>query len=301
MRKLQAIRAVLIWMICVTMWAYTLHTRAQNRIASGSTYHTIEMQNIMPYSLWTSCVFWATCDLNPSNFSTWTVQSYGNEGATRNDGVQVTNTLRPVAATKTLQFDAVNDYVSLPTNVMISSPATISMWFKANYNTVSGTSLMLFNMSDGNTTGTTNSESFWIQVGNATSGLTNEFVSVMWQPNASSAAWSLYGYLTAVNYANVWKHVLVTCNGSAFGMYIDGEAVSLTKHATWGTAPIHNGDFGEGFNPPLRATLGAAYQITQANWFNGWIDDVRIYNRVLTADEAAALYNQTKSPTPARP
>ena len=73
-----------------------------------------------------------------------------------------------------------------------------------------------------------------------------------------------------------WYHLAVTRSGNTFQFYINGALVS-----TWGSAvtiPDANG--------PL--TIGAA---EGGGFFNGLIDDVRIYNRALSASEVLGIYN----------
>ncbi len=82
---------------------------------------------------------------------------------------------------------------------------------------------------------------------------------------------------TSVN-DNKWHHVLGTYDGSNLKVYIDG--VLEDTHAGSGSLPIAIG--------PLR--IGADYQTTPANFFNGLIDEVRVYNRALTASEIQDLY-----------
>jgi len=43
-------------------------------------------------------------------------------------------------------------------------------------------------------------------------------------------------------------------------------------------------------------TIGRLYYPTIDQYFNGLIDDVRIYNRVLSETEITALYNQAAGP-----
>ena len=73
-----------------------------------------------------------------------------------------------------------------------------------------------------------------------------------------------------------WYQLVVTRFGNIFQFYINGALAS-----TWASAvTIPNA------NAPL--TIGAAEGV---GFFNGLIDDVRIYNRNLTASEVLGLYN----------
>ncbi|MDP3940909.1 MAG: DUF2341 domain-containing protein [bacterium] len=81
---------------------------------------------------------------------------------------------------------------------------------------------------------------------------------------------------------NTWHHVVGTYDGSVMVLYIDGNQVSrrnVTGSVTYNATALHIG------------TSGAIN-----NYFNGVIDEVRIYNRGLSADEVANLYNFAPGP-----
>ena len=78
-----------------------------------------------------------------------------------------------------------------------------------------------------------------------------------------------------------WYHIVAVKNGTTKTIYIN--AVS---DATAGTT---GGSVGSNTN----AVQVGARNAAPADTFNGQIDDVRIYNRALSADDIAALYNVT--------
>lgn len=80
-----------------------------------------------------------------------------------------------------------------------------------------------------------------------------------------------------------WHHIVVVRAGSSLNAYIDGVAVTLTARTTGGapTATISTG------NPTKFGTVGG---VTDAH-FNGSIDEVGVWNRVLTSTEVTNLYN----------
>ncbi len=77
---------------------------------------------------------------------------------------------------------------------------------------------------------------------------------------------------------NNWHFLVVTQSGTGASLYIDGVlAASSTVTAIGnGSGDINIGRSGSGY------------------YFNGKIDDVRIYNRVLSADEVYSLYNSAR-------
>jgi len=72
-----------------------------------------------------------------------------------------------------------------------------------------------------------------------------------------------------------WNHITITFNGTLFTLYIDGVSVGQNSGCS-------------GKTPASQTTvrLGAS-----DNYFPGKIDDVRIYNRALSATEAKQLYD----------
>lgn len=76
---------------------------------------------------------------------------------------------------------------------------------------------------------------------------------------------------------NNWHHLLVTQSGINAIMYMNGNAVKANTADALGTSsnPVNIGRF---------ADSGGSY------YFNGLIDEVRIYNRALSAAEVKQLY-----------
>ena len=81
--------------------------------------------------------------------------------------------------------------------------------------------------------------------------------------------------------AGVWHHVVFTYPGGAAKVYIDGVSQSLT---TQGSAPA-------AMQASTASVKIGKFGGTLDRYFNGIIDDVRIYNRALSPAEAKLLYN----------
>ncbi|WP_051250985.1 LamG-like jellyroll fold domain-containing protein [Paenibacillus harenae] len=81
--------------------------------------------------------------------------------------------------------------------------------------------------------------------------------------------------------ANRWVHVAVTLGGGSAKLYVDGELKATNSSAT-----IKPSDFKPGVN-----------YIGKSQWpdplYNGMIDEFRVYNHVLSADEIRAVVNNT--------
>jgi len=80
--------------------------------------------------------------------------------------------------------------------------------------------------------------------------------------------------------AGQWSHVAVARSGDAFTLYHNGKAIARKKAA----APIRHRN-------GISLKLGAVFDPsgTRLNVFDGLIDDVRIYNRPLSADDVKRL------------
>ena len=81
---------------------------------------------------------------------------------------------------------------------------------------------------------------------------------------------------------NTWTHLALTYNGSTLTLYRNGVAVATsnvsgTLSPTTGTLQIGGSQYGE--------------------YFKGLIDEVRIYNRALSATEIQTIYQQDSAAT----
>ncbi len=92
--------------------------------------------------------------------------------------------------------------------------------------------------------------------------------------------------------ANVWAHVALTYDGAKLRLYVNGELQDTTT-AELGAFPSSG---------PL--TIGCADHLEFEDFYNGLIDEVRVYNRALGAGEVAAdggagLQTPSRSPVAA--
>ena len=72
-----------------------------------------------------------------------------------------------------------------------------------------------------------------------------------------------------------WVHVAVTFAKRDFLLYVDGKAIGVTE------LPV--------VPPPAKGPLVLGAGADGAEAMDGWLDDVRIYHRALTAQEVEAL------------
>ena len=172
-----------------------------------------------------------------------------------------------------LDFPASDDAVSVADTGELepSSAVTMSVWTKPN---VSAESQSCSNVIAGKEFATPRASPFVSYTIGGCSGLaarTFEFgisaatvLTVMQTPSSKLEA-------------NTWVHLALTYNGANMIGYVNG--VNEISAAKSGALDYSNGAF----------VIGADGDLAEN--FNGVIDEVRIYNRALSADEVKRLYN----------
>ncbi|MDO8429065.1 MAG: DUF2341 domain-containing protein, partial [Candidatus Daviesbacteria bacterium] len=90
--------------------------------------------------------------------------------------------------------------------------------------------------------------------------------------------------MTSTSYStSAWHHVVGTYDGTTMKLYVDG--VLDSELARSGAINSNSGSL----------TIGA-WNSGSTAWFNGKLDDMRIYNRALSAGEVSQLYNFAPGP-----
>ncbi|WPR71173.1 T9SS type A sorting domain-containing protein [Flavobacterium sp. NG2] len=184
------------------------------------------------------------------------------------DDVQITLTDCNV-----INFDGINDNVTFKNNYNLTPKFTVEAWVKPN--SVTGTQT-IFSKRDAN---------------NLSTGydlkLNGDIVSFNW--NSSGTIVSNYSITT-----NRWYHIAVTFDGGLYRLFIDGIEVSNPAGIS-GVQPSTN---------TFDCILGAMSQTgsppnNPVNYFNGWIDELRIWDINLNLDQLHQMMNQEiiSSPT----
>ena len=179
---------------------------------------------------------------------------------------------RQGVAGKAYVFDGVNDYVETSYSSGLNSPSfSYSLW-------VSSTVL------DANIGSPITSRK--------AGSLPNPYRGYMLYKTAENTweAWlgftSGWAEVTGPNVvANQWTHLAVSLDVGSYALFVDG---SLAASSTVN-------DFIANPSQPLRIGAGTT-EATPQFFFNGSIDEVRIYNRALSAAEVAALYTLENTP-----
>lgn len=191
-----------------------------------------------------------------------------------------------------LRFDGVNDYVSIGDkldSVFSGANAKFSINFWIKPGTPSQTSnFILGKTADGSCS--ENQRQFLLRL------FTLSKIEFFWRGSLDSTA-AYRGYLgsTAITNTSRWYNVVVTYDGTLsldnrVSIYVNGVADSVSVDLTSGTPSyIQDGTAYLGIGG-LLSSSGAICSPTTL--FKGAIDDVRIYNRVLSISEIKQLYNQ---------
>lgn len=86
-----------------------------------------------------------------------------------------------------------------------------------------------------------------------------------------------------------WCHLAGVYNGSNMAIYVDG---TFVDEAAWSTAPS---------STSANVHIGDLQFTTARRYFNGSIDDVRIYDKALSAEEIEELYQEGATPKASNP
>jgi len=175
-------------------------------------------------------------------------------------GAETYGTNRKGEANKAAVFVDNTTYFQLASDLNIGKTFTISLWF---YGKVQAP--MILNK--------------W-----ATSGfpyLSNNGGTITARLATESLSWTLGVVDGGNNLNDTWYHFILTRNATKHNVYRNNVDLSFNE-LTSATDP----DF-------IIRTLNKRYNNTENLYaLNGKLSDVRIYNRVLTADEITALYNE---------
>jgi hypothetical protein len=187
-----------------------------------------------------------------------------------------------------LELDGATGYVELPPNIIKNlnlQKMTVSAWFKTNTDKANQ---RIFDFSS-STGRIVNRNTMYLSTQGDSGGLEYAIITPFTEKFGSESTPLGSGYKYALRAskpaAKEWHHVAVTVDGFDAVVYVDGTEVSRSQT----------------FNVEPRMLLGTTMNYIGKSWrsshplFDGKIDEFRIYNRALTAEEIAAL-NSDVSP-----
>ncbi|MFA6554526.1 MAG: LamG domain-containing protein [Candidatus Paceibacterota bacterium] len=183
----------------------------------------------------------------------------GNNNTANFISIATSTFYRPGKIGQAGKFDGVNDYASTTVNSFsANAPMTISVWFKPNSASTGGSTLNVVffpgQTYSGAGIGQINTQLVF-HIGSEDFGGGNTFTGIV---------------------ANTWYHAVGVFDGSNQSLYVNGISA--------GTVSLKNLNSFSSLN--IGRSSSASFR-----YFPGSIDDVRIYNRALSAQEVFQLYS----------
>lgn len=167
-----------------------------------------------------------------------------------------------------LSFNGINNFITVPNNSSLGvSQMTIMAWIKEN---VSGLRNLIAEKHTSPTAG-------WWFAREFAGGIENKLLFIV----NDIATNERYAYSNIDVPVGKFVHVAGTYDGTNIRVYIDGNDVTGIQ------AGVGSGNIGNSVNP---MTIGRANWAGGHGYFNGIIDDVRIYDKALTSAEIQKHY-----------
>ncbi|MBK7557559.1 MAG: T9SS type A sorting domain-containing protein [Chitinophagaceae bacterium] len=181
-------------------------------------------------------------------------------------------------ANKAYYFDGATDsYMRMPSDLLPTANRTVSFWFNAA--SVSIRPFMLGYGGNGGPPGTS------FLMGLNASGCGCYHTQAHHNTNAVS-----YNYVT--DPVNQWVHWVVTINGSTTKMYVNGSLVANVPGSFTSNTYVSGRDLAIGVM--VNAAGIAPYTDINGSYFQGKLDDIRIYDNAMTDAQVQDLYtNET--------
>jgi len=185
-----------------------------------------------------------------------------------------------------LSFNGDDSYIDLSIfidSLNVSEPATISFWVKSELDAPQA----IFSISD-------STQSVYgisvLYIGNfTTSTLADELICCANRTNLTDDY--ITGYTTtnrSILLDNKWHHLVYIFDGELTRIFLDNNQLPLTDYKS------NNGHFGNIANAN-KMLIGSRYSNGMGAFFNGSLDELRIYNRVLNINEISNLFYESKT------
>jgi hypothetical protein len=215
----------------------------------------------------------------PLNASTtnWTTDTTQDESGQGNTGtlIHLSTTTSPITgftgvADGALNFSGSDQYVQLAstTATSLNTNFSISVWVYPSSSTPCCQGII----SKGETYGSAAQFRLSLNYPGSSSDLTLSIGNGSTDVSGNSSHFSMP--------LNTWHHVVVTTDANNMYFYVDGVSVGTTSRASIGSTFTGDNSFYIGTEGPNQF------------YFYGGIDEVRMYNRVLTLPEVLQLYDQ---------
>ncbi|MCB4205309.1 hypothetical protein LF845_10110 [Deferribacterales bacterium Es71-Z0220] len=213
-----------------------------------------------------------------NDLSTFEVEDSGSnsyDGTSVNGPITVDNDTAGGSIGRVGYFDGVDDYIEIPQAAadILKGTASLSFWIKTSQtgnNTTWAAPSVIGIEQDG---GTDDIRWGWIDA--------SGHIGVSKGNNGGNSKSN-----TRIN-DNQWHHVILTWNSDNgnIKIYIDG---SLDKEGSTDTGVVGNAFNSIGRNENTNSSKSAVY-------FNGYLDEIKIYDKILTDSQVQSIYNYEKA------
>lgn len=179
-------------------------------------------------------------------------------------------------------FDGVNEYLTVPDNASLdfeyNTPFSISSWV---YRT-SSTNIFIISKQDNNVTTYRGYDITFTSLGYIQLEIFSDY------GGGGSGQWLAVRTNTSAMTTGQWYHIVAVYNGDSLAnnckIYINGISTSVTViQDTLGSNTILNNN-----------ELNISRRANGTNYYNGYQDEISIWNKALTAGEVTELYNSGK-------
>lgn len=207
---------------------------------------------------------WKFDEISSNTTYVYDFSGNGNLGALTNGPTRTASASCKVGAC--LSFDGDNDYIGADDKSSLNvSTTSISLWMKPGIQPYAYSALVQKGLHSGG---------YYLRISGTSSGKIDFNVGNTWHSCWTDPIWS----------SGNWYHVVATYDGSNCRVYVNS---TLAKQGTGGSMSS------SGYNLMIgQRNAGESPTYSDEN-FNGLIDDVRIYNRALSATEVTQLYNSS--------
>jgi hypothetical protein len=240
---------------------------------TGQTYSISAVPNAT-YN-WTVPTGWTITAGQGTTAITVTTGSVGNNGnitvSAQNDCGKSESTLAVTVITSKIDFDGIDDYIDFGDNHDLTGNFTLEAWVLQESTTASGTRTIISKRDDLST----NKRGYHLILKNGKPNLT-------WYNNLGAIIININSSKSITN--KKWYHIAASYDGTNAKLYVDGV---LVKEKPTTTPPT---------NGTKKFLVGAMYDsstpTTPKNNFNGYIDEVRVWDVALTAQQIHEMMNQ---------
>jgi hypothetical protein len=173
-------------------------------------------------------------------------------------------------------FDGTGDHIVMSnTSGLDNDTYTYSCWVNAKVLPGLGASGLIMDLGSSSFAGGTRSQ--LISINNAYSNTTG------WRVTSGNTDGSLVGFQNDIlPYQGIWYHIVLTRSADLLQLYVNNGLVKSLSISN--TTPV--------YDTPTNIYIGTRAQQSLNQFFNGTIDELRIYNRALSQAEIKALYSE---------